>query len=157
MWKQRLNEKNSTTGYRRNYHLSQGLLGYSRKYPHTSYGRHWKSCNKCSVSLTGIPRISPKGKTIQNLAKLWNSQDSESAGLEILYKLLLPFLEILKFLSTRFSVVHKEGVWVFSGIAHSMNPILTFLTNGSSEYAGGPGQILSLGVPSSCKQEILPL
>ena len=26
---------------------------------------------------------------------------------------------------------------------------LTFLTAGNSEYEGGPGQILSLGVPSS--------
>ena len=28
-------------------------MGCSRKYPHTSHRRHWKSCNKCLVSLTG--------------------------------------------------------------------------------------------------------
>ena len=31
-----------------------GKVGYSRKYPHTPHGQHWKSCDKCSVSLTGI-------------------------------------------------------------------------------------------------------
>ena len=35
-------------------------LGYSRKYPHPPYGRHWKSCKKCSMSMTGNPQISPK-------------------------------------------------------------------------------------------------
>ena len=35
-------------------------LGYSIKYPHTLHGRHWKSCKKCSVSMTGNPQISPK-------------------------------------------------------------------------------------------------
>ena len=36
-------------------------------------------------------------------------QDFESAGFGILHKLLLSFLEILKFLGTRFSVVHGGG------------------------------------------------
>ena len=49
------------------------------------------------------------GKTIQNLAKFWNSQEFESAGFGILHKLLLSFLEILKFLGTHFSVVYWRG------------------------------------------------
>ena len=38
-------------------------MGYSRKYPHPPpppHGRHWKSCKKCSVSMTGNPQICPK-------------------------------------------------------------------------------------------------
>ena len=35
-------------------------MGYSRKYPNTPHGRHWKSCKKCSVSMTGNPQICPK-------------------------------------------------------------------------------------------------
>ena len=31
------------------------VLGYSRKYPHTPHGRHWKSCKKYSLSMTGNP------------------------------------------------------------------------------------------------------
>ena len=42
-----------------------GKVGYSRKYPHTPHGQHWKSCDKCSLSLTGILWISP------NFCEFW--------------------------------------------------------------------------------------
>ena len=89
-----------------------GLLQKISTPPPPLHGRHSKSCNKCSVSLTGIPRISTK------FCEFWQEfqenhlqnsgipQDSESVGFRILYKLLLPFLEILKFLGTQLSVVH---------------------------------------------------
>ena len=105
---------------RPNHHITaqrQLKMSYSRKYPHTL---HSKSCNKCSVSLTGIQWISPNfvnfdrnsRKTIQNLSKFWNSPRMSKVG--ILHKLLLlPFLEILKFLGTQFSVVHRGGVDIF--------------------------------------------
>ena len=62
--------------------------------------------------LTGIPG---------NLCKVFQNsgipQDFESAGFGNLQKLLVSFLEILKFLGTQFSIVNR-GVWIFSGIAH---------------------------------------
>ena len=54
--------------------------------------------------LNGIP-----GKPFKILQNSGIPQDSESAGSGITYKLLLPFLEILKFLGTQFSVVHGGG------------------------------------------------
>ena len=58
-------------------------------------------------------------KIIQSLAKFCSSQHLESATFRILQKLLLSFLEILKFLSAQFSVVHPWGEGgIFSGIAH---------------------------------------
>ena len=67
-------------------------MGYSRKYPHTPHGRLWKSCNKYSVSLMGIPWISPKfcefwpefqenhskSCKIQEFPKILNQQGLES-------------------------------------------------------------------------------
>ena len=86
--------------------------------------RRWKSCNKCSVSMTGNHKFPPNfanfnpnsRKTIQVLAKFWNS----SRFAKNLQKLQLSFLEILKFLGVQFSVVHwvGGGGGVFSGIAH---------------------------------------
>ena len=54
--------------------------------------------------LTGIP-----GNSFKVLQNSGISQDFESAGFGILQKLLLSFLEILTFLGTQFSVVHKGG------------------------------------------------
>ena len=62
--------------------------------------------------LTGIPR-----KSFKVLQNSWIPQYLESARFAIFQKLLLSLLEILKFSSTQFSVVHR-GVWIFSGIAH---------------------------------------
>ena len=82
-------------------------------------GRHWKSCSKCSVSLTGDPWISPKfcefwpGSPGQPFKVLQNSgipQDFEWAGFGILQKLLLSFLENW--------VSSIGGVWIISGMAH---------------------------------------
>ena len=114
-------------------------MGYSRKYPHISHGRHWKSCKKCSVSMTGNPQISPKfckfltgilGNPFKFLRNFGIPQDFGPAGYGILQKLQLSFLEILKFLGTQFSVVHGDGggggacvcvsVWIFSGIAQCL-------------------------------------
>ena len=54
--------------------------------------------------LTGIP-----GNSLKVLQNSGIPQDFESAGFGILHKLLLCFLEILKFLGTQFGVVHREG------------------------------------------------
>ena len=54
--------------------------------------------------LTGIPGNS--FKVLQNLEFL---KILKSAGFGILHKLLLSFLEMLKFLGTQFSVVHGGG------------------------------------------------
>ena len=54
--------------------------------------------------LTGIP-----GNSFKVLQNSGIPQDFESAGFGILHRLLLSFLEILKFLGTQFSVVHREG------------------------------------------------
>ena len=65
--------------------------------------------------LTGI--LGNSFKVLQNSAL---PQDSESAELGILHKLLLSFLEILKVLDAQFSVVHGGrggGERIFSGIA----------------------------------------
>ena len=59
--------------------------------------------------LTRIP-----GKPFKVVRNSGIPQYFESTGFEILPKLLLSFLEILRFLGTQFSVVHK-GVWIFSG------------------------------------------
>ena len=56
-------------------------MGYSRKYPHTAHGRHWRSWKKCSVSMTGNPQASQNfvnfnrnsRETIQIFSKFWNS------------------------------------------------------------------------------------
>ena len=56
-------------------------------------------------------------KTIQILQNSGIPQDCETAGIGILEKLLLFFLEILKFLGTQFSAVHRGEGWIFSGIA----------------------------------------
>ena len=54
--------------------------------------------------LTGIP-----GKPFKILRNSGISQDFESAGYEILHKLPLYFLVILKFLGTAFTVLHGGG------------------------------------------------
>ena len=54
--------------------------------------------------LTAIP-----GNSFKVFRNSGIPQDFESAGFGILYKLLLSFLEILKFLGTQFSVVHGGG------------------------------------------------
>ena len=80
--------------------------------PRTPHGRHWKFCDKCSVSLTGIPWILWIWSEFQQNQNWQNSgipQDFESAGFGILYKLPLSFLDIMKFLGTQFSVVHLGG------------------------------------------------
>ena len=66
----------------------------------------WNSMNlpPIFVTLTRIPENS--FKVLQNSGI---AQDFESAGFGILHKLLLSFLEILKFLGTQFSVVHSGG------------------------------------------------
>ena len=109
---------------------STALFQKISTYPH---GRQWKSCRKCSVSLTGNPWISTKfcefwlefqenhSKSCQILEFL---KIVKTAGFGILQKLLLFFLEILKFLGTQFSVVHR-GVWIFSEIAHSVTFLVT--------------------------------
>ena len=96
----------------------------------------WNSKN--SPNFVNFDRNSRK--TIQNLAKFRNPQDSESAGFGILYKLLLPFLEILQFLGTQFSVVHR--VWIFSGKAHYTTPIFSRFTSISSDLASHTPNIL---------------
>ena len=59
--------------------------------------------------LIGIP-----GKPFKVLQNSGFRRDFESAGFGILHKLLLPFLEILKFLGTQFNVVHTgRGVDIF--------------------------------------------
>ena len=65
-------------------------------------------------TLTGI--LGNSFKVLQHSGIL---QDFESAGFGILHKLLLSFLEILKFLGTQLSVVHGGGGewWIFSGTA----------------------------------------
>ena len=96
-----------------------GLFQTISTHPH---GRHWKSCNKCSVSLTGIPRVFLKfceffteipAKPFKILQNSGIPQEFESAGFGILRKLLLCFLEILKFLGTQFGVVHRVCVDIF--------------------------------------------
>ena len=52
-------------------------------------------------------------KIIQSLENCGIPQYLESATFGIQQKLLLSFLEILKFLSTQFSVVHRGGVDIF--------------------------------------------
>ena len=52
--------------------------------------------------LTGIP-----GNSFKVLQNSGIPQDFELAGFGILHKLLLSFLEILKFLGTQFNVVHR--------------------------------------------------
>ena len=66
----------------------------------------WNSKNFTKILwiLTRIP-----GKPFKILQNSGIPQASESAGFQILYKLLLPFLEILKFLGTQFSVVDGGG------------------------------------------------
>ena len=89
--------------------------------PPPPQGQHWKSCKKCSVSMTGNPQISPKfckflPEFQENHSFLRNSgipQHFESDGSGILQKLQLSFLEILKFLGTQFSVVHRGCVDIF--------------------------------------------
>ena len=54
--------------------------------------------------LTGIP-----GNSFKVLQNSGTSQDFESEEFGILHKLLLCFLEILKFLGTQFDVVHGGG------------------------------------------------
>ena len=54
--------------------------------------------------LTRIP-----GRSFKVLQNSGIPEDFESAGFGILHKLLLPFLEILKFLGTQFSVIHRGG------------------------------------------------
>ena len=56
-------------------------------------------------------------KTFKILQNSGIPQEFESAELGILDKLLLSFLEMLKFLDVQFSVVHKGGGCIFSGIA----------------------------------------
>ena len=94
------------------------IRGYSRRYPHAPHGRHWKSCSICSMSLTGISRIFPKfcefwpefqgnrskSCKILEFPKILNQQ-----GLESRINCCCPFLEILKFLATWLSVVHRGG------------------------------------------------
>ena len=70
-------------------------------------------------------------KTIQNLQNSGIPQDFELAGFRILHKLLLSFLEILKFLGTQFSVVHGGGgggvdsFWnTVKILVYSKNPLL---------------------------------
>ena len=65
--------------------------------------------------MTGIPR-----KTFEVLQNFGILQAFESARFGILQKLLLSFLEMLKFLGTQLSVVHRGegGGWIFSGTAH---------------------------------------
>ena len=58
--------------------------------------------------LTGIP-----GKPFKILQNSEIPQDSKSAGFGILHKLLLSFLEILKFLGIQFSVVNRGCVGIF--------------------------------------------
>ena len=60
------------------------------------------------MDLTGIP-----GKPFKILQNSGIPQEFESAGFGILHKLLLSFLEILKFLGTQFSVVHRGCVDIF--------------------------------------------
>ena len=52
-------------------------------------------------------------KTIQILRNSGIPQDFESASSGLLQKLQLSFLEILKFLGTQFSVVHRGCVDIF--------------------------------------------
>ena len=58
--------------------------------------------------LTGI-----LGKPFKILQISGIPEDFESAGFGILHKLLLSFLDILKFLGTQFSVVHRGCVDTF--------------------------------------------
>ena len=73
----------------------------------------WNSMNSPQIFgiFTGIP-----GNSFKVLQNSGISQDFESAGFGIVHK-LLPSLEILKFLGTQFSVVHRGGVdifWIFT-------------------------------------------
>ena len=74
----------------------------------------WNSMNFRQIFgiLTGIP-----GKSFKVLQNSGILQDFESAGFGILHKLLISFLEILKFLGTN-SVSSIGGVWIFSGVPH---------------------------------------
>ena len=70
-------------------------------------GHHdWKSMNFPTILwiLTGFSR-----KPFKALQNSGIPQDLESVRFGILQKLLLSFLEILKVLSTQFSVVHRAG------------------------------------------------
>ena len=61
--------------------------------------------------MTGIPE-----KPFKVMRNFGISQDFESVGFEILQKLLLSFLEIMKFLGTNL-MLFIEGVWTFSRTA----------------------------------------
>ena len=70
----------------------------------------WNSMNFPQIFgiLAGIP-----GNPFKVLQNSGIPEDFESAGLGILHKLLLSFLEILKFLGAQFNVVH--GGWGWGG------------------------------------------
>ena len=78
--------------------------------------------------LTGL-----RGNSFKVLQNSGIPQDLESAGFGILHKLLLLFLEILKFLGTQFSVVHWGGVDIFWN-----SPLHSWLS--AKKYGVGGGQ-----------------
>ena len=67
---------------------------------------HWISPNFCEFWLEFHQK---PFKVLQNSG---TPRDCESAGFGILQKLLLSFLQILKFLGTQFSVVHRGCVGI---------------------------------------------
>ena len=72
------------------------------KFPQNFVNFNWNSRKTIQIfAKSGIPQ-----------ARFWISRFWNP-------KLQLSFLEILKFLGTQFSVVHR-GVWIFSGIAHQI-------------------------------------
>ena len=100
--------------------------------------------------LTGIPRNS--FKVLQNSGI---PQDFESAGFGILHKLLLSFLEILKFLGTQFSVVHRGCMDIFwnspltSVFIHCFTSRSLFTSNlGSQDKIPGRFPIVATFVPN---------
>ena len=98
--------------------------------PETSthpHGRHWKSCKKCLVSMTGNPWTSPNfvnfdwnsTKTIQILAKFWNSPRSRISKFWNPAKTATVILGNPVIFRYPTQVSSIGGVWIFSGIAHS--------------------------------------
>ena len=108
-------------------------MGYSKKYPHIPHERHWKSCKKCSLSMTGNPQVSPNfvnfnrnsRKTIQIFAKFWNSARFLISRLWNPADTAVVLLGNPEYLGTQFGVVHSGGGGgVFTGIAQyqAQNP-----------------------------------
>ena len=110
-------------------------IGLFEKISTSPHGRHWKSSDKCSVSLTGIPWISQKsfliltgipGKTIQVLRNSGIPQDFESAGFGILHKLPLYFVEILKLLGTPLEKIDQRQMMVYWWFSAGNSKVLVF-------------------------------